>query len=106
MTSQKSSQIIDALGGTAEVARLCEVEMAAVSQWRNNGIPNARLMYLKLARPDVDWAYLLAASEPTPEGLGVDESKHREAVGGTRTVAGASAVVSVETADSVPEVRG
>jgi hypothetical protein len=47
------SQIIDALGGTAKVARLCEVEPAAVSQWRNDGIPNARLMFLKLARPDV-----------------------------------------------------
>ena len=47
------SQIIDAAGGTAKVARLCEVEMAAVSQWRHSGIPNARLMFLKLARPEV-----------------------------------------------------
>lgn len=48
-----SSQIIDSLGGTVKVAELCEVTKAAVSQWRENGIPNARLMYLKLARPDV-----------------------------------------------------
>lgn len=53
MSLMTSSQIIDALGGTAEVARLCEVEMAAVSQWRHNGIPSARLMFLKLARPDL-----------------------------------------------------
>lgn len=48
-----SVQIIDALGGTAETARLCEVEMSAVSQWKTNGIPPARMMFLRLARPDV-----------------------------------------------------
>ncbi len=53
MIFMNTSQLIDALGGTAKVARLCEVEMAAVSQWRHDGIPNARLMFLKLARPEV-----------------------------------------------------
>jgi hypothetical protein len=48
-----ASQIIDALGGTAKVATLCEVSMAAVSQWREDGIPKPRLMYLRLARPEV-----------------------------------------------------
>ena len=49
-----TNQIIDALGGTAEVARLCEVTAGAVSQWRdNNSIPKAREMYLRLLRPDV-----------------------------------------------------
>lgn len=47
------SKIIDELGGTAKVADLCEVSMAAVSQWRVDGIPKPRLMYLRLARPDV-----------------------------------------------------
>lgn len=47
------SQLIDALGGTAKVATLCKVSMAAVSQWREDGIPDARRMYLELARPDV-----------------------------------------------------
>ena len=47
------SQIIDALGGTAEVAKLCKVKPPSVSQWRESGIPQARLMFLKLARPDV-----------------------------------------------------
>lgn len=46
-------KVIDALGGTAEVARLCDVESQAVSMWRHRGIPNARLMYLRLLRPDV-----------------------------------------------------
>jgi len=47
------SQIIDALGGTVQVARVCKVTKAAVSQWRENGIPDARRMYLELLRPDV-----------------------------------------------------
>lgn len=48
-----ASEIIDRLGGTAEVARLCEVEQPSVSEWKKRGIPRARLMFLKLARPDV-----------------------------------------------------
>ena len=47
------SEIIDQLGGTAKVAELCEVSPPAVSQWREQGIPNSRLMFLRLARPDV-----------------------------------------------------
>lgn len=45
--------IIDAIGGTSAVAELCNVTTGAVSQWRDTGIPRARLMFLKLARPDV-----------------------------------------------------
>lgn len=48
-----ANKVIDDLGGTAEVAKLCNVSMAAISQWRENGIPDARLMYLKVIRPDV-----------------------------------------------------
>lgn len=48
-----ANSIIDRLGGTGEVARLCAVTKGAVSQWRAGGIPKARLMFLKLARPDV-----------------------------------------------------
>lgn len=47
------AQIIDALGGTSEVARLCEVTPGAVSQWKTEGIPKPRLMFLRLARPKV-----------------------------------------------------
>ena len=47
------NQIIDALGGTTEVARICDIEPQAVSLWRTRGIPQARLMYLRLLRPDV-----------------------------------------------------
>lgn len=45
--------VIDKLGGTGATAKLCETSPGAVSQWRKDGIPAARLMYLKLARPDV-----------------------------------------------------
>lgn len=45
--------IIEKLGGTNQVARLCEVSKSAVSQWRVNGIPKSRLMYLKLAHGEV-----------------------------------------------------
>lgn len=40
-------QVIDALGGTAEVARLCEVRMPSVSDWKREGIPHARMMFLR-----------------------------------------------------------
>lgn len=47
------SDLIDQLGGTADVAGLCEVTLSAVSQWRTEGIPKARLMYLRAVRPDL-----------------------------------------------------
>lgn len=53
MDTKTPSQIIDALGGTATVARLCRVKAPSVSDWRKNGIPDARRQYLELLRPDV-----------------------------------------------------
>lgn len=53
MSFMNAGKIIDNLGGTNAVARLCEIQPASVSQWRSDGIPPARLMFLKLARPDV-----------------------------------------------------
>lgn len=47
------NEIIDQLGGTSEAAAICEVTDQAVSQWRTNGIPKARLMYLRAIRPEV-----------------------------------------------------
>lgn len=48
-----ANSIIDRLGGTMATAKLCDVAPSAISQWRLNGIPKSRLMFLKLARPDV-----------------------------------------------------
>lgn len=54
MARMDANQIIDALGGTAKTARICEVSMPSVSEWRaKNTIPPARLMYLQLLRPDL-----------------------------------------------------
>jgi len=47
-----ANKLIDSLGGTNAVAQLCEVSAQAVSQWRDEGIPKARMMFLRLARPE------------------------------------------------------
>ena len=38
--------IIDLLGGTAKVARMCKIDPAAVSNWRIRGIPADKYMLL------------------------------------------------------------
>ena len=52
MSLMNDSQIIDRLGGTTAVATLCDVTTGAVSQWRHDGIPRERLMYLRAVRPN------------------------------------------------------
>lgn len=47
--NQQATQVIEALGDTAAVARLFGISMASVSDWKKLGIPPARLMYLKVA---------------------------------------------------------
>jgi len=42
----ENNEIIDILGGTSQVSRLCGVSPAAVCQWRKNGIPEDRLVLL------------------------------------------------------------
>jgi hypothetical protein len=44
---------IELLGGTRASARFFEVTPAAIVQWKRKGIPRARLMYLRVARPDI-----------------------------------------------------
>ena len=51
--AMNASKIIDTLGGTAVVAKLCRVKPPSVSEWRKNGIPDARLQFLEVIRPDV-----------------------------------------------------
>ncbi|PYD05917.1 hypothetical protein DND90_21490 [Pseudomonas syringae pv. maculicola] len=48
-----ASVIIEALGGTFRVAELCEVRPPSVSDWKKHGIPRARMMFLRVARPEV-----------------------------------------------------
>lgn len=65
MDKHPDTQIIDALGGTAAVASLCNVKSPSVSEWRRVGIPDARRQYLELLRPDI-------FGEP-PQAVGADE---------------------------------
>lgn len=59
----EATRVIDALGGTADVARIFGISLAAISQWRENGIPDARLMYLRLAYPAI---FTNASTQPSP----------------------------------------
>jgi hypothetical protein len=59
--------VIDALGGTSAVANLCEVKPASVSEWRVNGIPRARLMYLRAIRPDLFPVPQVGPGDTAPE---------------------------------------
>jgi hypothetical protein len=65
-TELTSDTIIERLGGTSEVARLCDCFPQAVSQWKGidpksgkqREIPKPWLKFLKAARPEVfraDW---------------------------------------------------
>lgn len=38
--------LLQLLGGTTKVAKMCNVDPAAVSQWRKNGIPREQLLFL------------------------------------------------------------
>lgn len=38
--------MLDLLGGTAKVAKLCNVDNATVSTWRKRGIPHGHLLFL------------------------------------------------------------
>jgi predicted aconitase len=49
--NKEACEIIEVLGGTQAVSRICKVKPASVSGWKHDGIPDARLMYLKLAFP-------------------------------------------------------
>jgi DNA-binding transcriptional regulator YdaS (Cro superfamily) len=41
-----TNEIINILGGTSKVARMCGVTAAAACQWRKKGIPEDRMIYL------------------------------------------------------------
>jgi DNA-binding transcriptional regulator YdaS (Cro superfamily) len=42
----ENNEIINLLGGTSKVSKLCGVSPAAVCQWRKNGIPKDRLIFV------------------------------------------------------------
>lgn len=50
---QDAGKIIDAMGGTASVSKLCDLKMPTVSSWRKYGIPKGWYMYFTLLRPEL-----------------------------------------------------
>lgn len=52
MDKPTDSEIIDRLGGTTEVARICQIKPPSVSEWRSTGIPPARRQFLHLLCPE------------------------------------------------------
>ena len=52
MDNLTASEIIDRLGGTTEVARICQIKPPSVSEWRSRGIPPARRQFLELLKPE------------------------------------------------------
>ncbi len=63
--NQHATKIIEALGDTAEVARMFDVRMPSVSDWKKHGIPRARMMYLKAVHAQaLDGIDLDAATAP------------------------------------------
>ena len=52
---KNADQIIDGLGGTSVVARLCGLTTGAVSQWRTSptGIPRPWVKFFEAIRPDL-----------------------------------------------------
>lgn len=65
-----SCQLIDALGGTSEVAKLIRTPMTTVHAWRKTGIPDPRLDHIKLAASargkaaELETALSVLADEP------------------------------------------
>lgn len=49
----EADRIIDAMGGTVAVCELFGITSGAVSQWRTDGIPDARMFSIRLMRPDL-----------------------------------------------------
>lgn len=49
LMNEAATQIIDRLGGTAKVSRMFGLSMPSVSDWKRDGIPHARVMFLRAA---------------------------------------------------------
>lgn len=61
-----ATEIIRRLGGTAKVSRMFGVTMPSVSDWKRDGIPHARVMFLKVAH------------KKTLSGLDLEAAKSRK----------------------------
>lgn len=62
--NQLANTVIDRLGGTTAVARICECKPPSVHQWRIDGIPKYRIQFLRLAHPEAFEGIEELAKEP------------------------------------------
>lgn len=69
-----ATQVIDALSGTAAVARIFKLSMPSVSDWKKEGIPEARMMYLRVAKRK-ELAGLDLDAATAPKRKATDEAK-------------------------------
>lgn len=51
--AKEAQFIVDSMGGTAAVAKLFGIKPSSVSDWKINGIPDARKFSIRLLRPDL-----------------------------------------------------
>jgi len=63
-------QIIEMLGGTSRVSRLCKVSPSAVSLWMARGIPALQMMYLG-ATLEKESCGLVTRKDLFPESYGI-----------------------------------
>lgn len=73
MTNIHATKVIAALDGTAAVARIFGLSMPSVSNWKREGIPDSRMMYLRAVKAaelegiDLDAATAPGHRQPTLE---------------------------------------
>jgi len=60
--------MLDLLGGTAKVARMCSCDNATVSSWRKRGIPHGQLLFLA-ARIEKESHGLVARQDLFPKNF-------------------------------------
>ena len=77
-------KVIRDLGGPAKVAELCGIgTIQAISMWSaRQKIPPARLMFLKLARPDV-FAFEKLGADDTPQSQSLSGTPQSQSLSGT-----------------------
>ena len=109
MDKPTDSEIIDRLGGTTEVARICQIKPPSVSEWRSSGIPSARRQFLALLRPEAFEAMPIKSVRQTVASL-VDTRMSKRALRaklGLKTDAHLAKVLRLPTAEveAWPEER-
>lgn len=110
MDKPTDSEIIDRLGGTTEVARICQIKPPSVSEWRSSGIPSARRQFLALLRPEAFEATPIKSVRQTVAAL-VDTRMSKRALRaklGLKTDAHLAKVLQlpVEQVEAWPEEQG